>query len=137
MRPCNVWLDAPRTQANDCFSVQPSHFSRSNHRIRLGNCQPRVQCAWSLQIHSRPGLHCIKKSDLDSKPPPFWTRLAIRLTALHHCPNFTTQPLSWFRHDQEHRFSRFAFVEESAPAINNKNLAVSYNCRVSALSEQF
>jgi hypothetical protein len=79
-----------------------------------------VQCAWSPQIRSSPGLHCIKKSDLDSHPPPFWTRLAIRLTVLRHCPNFTTQPFSWSPHNQEHRFSRFAAVEESASAINKK-----------------
>ena len=133
MRPCNAWLEAPRTQANDCFSVQPSHFSHPNHRIRLGNCQPRVPCAWSLQIRSNPGVHCIKKSDLDSKPPPFWTRLAIRLTS----SAIVRTSLSWSPHNQEHRFSRFAFVEESASAINKKSLTVSYNCQVFAVPEQF
>jgi hypothetical protein len=113
--------------------ISPTRTIVSVSAIANRVCSVRGAC------RSAASQDCIasKKSDLDSKPPPFWTRLAIRLTALHHCPNFTTQPLSWFRHDQEHRFSRFAFVEESAPAINNKNLAVSYNCRVSALSEQF
>ena len=112
-------LETSRTHADLAFGAAaswfPSHFQDSIPTILIvsaGICQPRVSCAWSLQIHSpRIALH---------------QKRAISTHNRHRSgprPRFCLSPSRpLFAHPgvhQEHPFSLFAILP-SLPPINKR-----------------